>query len=164
MNMDSSTVQRRSAYLTLGALFWALFAAFSARRRQRGKPFILHPLDLLLLIFATFRLGRLAAFDKVTEPIRRPFTETIRDSSGVGKTVVPAGRGARHALGELFSCPICIGTWIAAGLVYGLTLIPQITRSFLAIMAAVGGAELLNAAAEALQWMGVAERCEAGAR
>ncbi len=99
-----------------------------------------------MLILVTFRLGRLVSFDKVTEPLRQPFTETVEDSSGVGKTVIPVGSGMRHALGELLSCPICAGTWIAAALVYGLGLVPQLTRALLTIMAAVGGAELINAA------------------
>jgi hypothetical protein len=162
-NSQQDARQRRTAYLALGSFFWALFAAFNLRARQQGDSLHIRPFDLLLLVLATFRLGRLAAFDKVTEPLRRPFTKTVPDQTGVGQTVVPAGSGVRHALGELISCPICAGTWIAAGLVYGLGLAPRITRAFLSIMAAVGGAELLNAAAEAWQWTGVAERKEAGA-
>jgi len=56
----------------------------------------------------------------------------------------------RRALGELVSCPTCIGTWIAAGSVYGLRLAPAQTRAFLAFMAAGGVAELLDYATEAL--------------
>jgi hypothetical protein len=76
--------------------------------------------------------------------------------------VVPKGFGARRALGELISCPICAGTWMAALLVYGLGFAPRATRAFLAIMSSIGIAELLHAATEALQWTGEAERKEAG--
>ena len=159
---DRDSLERQTTYLTLTGLFLTLFVAFAARRGRRAgwEP---RPFDLAMLGFATFRLGRLAAYDKVTEPLRRPFTETRADSSGAGKTVVPRGAGARRALGELISCPTCVGTWIAAALVYGLDILPRPTRAFLTIMSAMGVAELLNAATEALSWTGRFAREEAGA-
>lgn len=156
--------EERVTYIALLSLFLSLFAGFSWYKKHRRQPITLQPFDLALLGFATYRLGRLAAYDKVTEPLRRPFTRTQPDPSGAGDTVAPRGRGVQRALGELLSCPICTGTWIAAGLVYGLNLIPEATRAFLGIMSAIGIAELLNAATEALQWTGVAERREAGAK
>lgn len=160
--IDNKALEQRVAYLTLTGLFLSLFAAFSLHKQRKGEALPLRPFDLALLGFATYRLGRLAAYDKVTEPLRRPFTETKPDPTGAGKTVVPKGAGARRALGELISCPICAGTWISATLVYGLGLIPNPTRIFLAIMSTIGLAELLNAATEALQWTGQAERKQAG--
>jgi hypothetical protein len=162
MSASNHERQRRAMYTTLIGLFLALFAAFSARARRAGEHLELRPLDLVLLGFSTYRLGRLAAYDKVTEGLRQPFTETQPDAFGAGQTVVPRGTGARQALGELISCPICAGTWIAAGLVYGLGIAPRPTRAFLAIMSSSGIAELLNAATEALQWTGLAERKEVG--
>jgi hypothetical protein len=154
--------ERRITYLTLTGLFLALFAAFAMRERRGRKLFDLQPLDLFMLGLATFRLGRLAAYDKVTETLRLPFTRTTRDSSGAGDTVIPKGHGVRRAIGELISCPICAGTWIGAALVYGLDIAPRPTRAFLAIMSAIGLAELLNAATEALSWSGQVAREEVG--
>jgi hypothetical protein len=122
----------------------------------------LRPLDLGLLGMATYRLGHLAANDKVFEFLRKPFTQTVPDESGAGMTVQPKGTGFRRVFGELISCPICAGTWIAAGLVYGLHLIPGPTRVFLTIMGAVGASELLNAMTKALNWAGQAARQEVG--
>ncbi|MCK6627760.1 MAG: DUF1360 domain-containing protein [Anaerolineae bacterium] len=156
--------EERITYVALLSLFLSLFAGFSWYKSHHRQPIILKPFDLALLGFATFRLGRLATYDKVTEPLRRPFTRTQPDPSGVGDTVAPKGAGMQRALGELFACPICTGTWIAAMLVYGLNLIPGPTRAFLGMMSAIGIAELLNAATEALQWTGAAERREAGAK
>lgn len=156
--------EERATYIALLSLFLSLFAGFSWYKSRRRQPIALQPFDLALLGFATYRLGWLATYDKVTEPLRRPFTRTQPDPSGAGDTVAPRGKGVQRALGELLSCPICTGTWIAAGLVYGLNLIPDATRGFLGIMSAIGIAELLNAATEALQWTGVAERREAGAK
>jgi hypothetical protein len=159
---QNAPLEERATYLTLIGLFLSLFTAFLLRGKQTHKHLKLRPFDLALLGIATYRLGRLAAFDKVTEPLRRPFTATKPDPSGAGETVVPRGFGVRRALGELISCPICAGTWIAALLVYGLGFAPRATRAFLAIMSSIGIAELLNAATEALQWTGEAERKEVG--
>jgi len=65
-------------------------------------------------------------------------------------------------LGQLITCPICAGTWIAAGLVYALHLMPSATRLFLLINSTVGAAELLNAITESLSWSGEAARKTAG--
>ena len=109
----------------------------------------------------------LADFDLNTQFLAQLAPQTI--FKGLARVALAAGElpqagevGARRALGELLSCPICSGTWIAAALVYGLGIVPGPTRAFLAIMSAIGVAELLNAATEALQWTGEAERKQAG--
>jgi hypothetical protein len=151
----------RATYLGLIATFWSVFGVVALLRRDspRTKP---TPLDFVMLGLATFRLGRVIAFDKVGEPLRAPFTRTVPDDSGAGDTVVAAGRGPRVAIGELLSCPICAGTWIAAGLVYGLQVLPGPTRLLISIMSATGMAEVLNAATEAMTWLGQAERQDVG--
>lgn len=161
---NNTQLEERATYLTLTGLFLSLFTLFSLRQRKQAQVASLRPFDFIMLAFATYRLGRLTAYDKVTEPLRRPFTQTTPDASGAGDTVVPRGAGARRALGGLISCPICAGTWIAAGLVYGLELAPAPTRLFLSIMSAIGVGELLNAATEALEWTGQAERIQAGSK
>ncbi len=47
---------------------------------------------------------------------------------------MPQGGGVRAALGELGTCPVCNGTWIAAASVYGLRVAPKHTRMVLPIM------------------------------
>lgn len=150
--------QERATYLTLFGIFLGIFAAFSRREQDERAPLQLSPLDLMLLGLATFRAGRLAAYDRVTEPLRAPVTETKPDEYGAGENVVAAGSGARKAIGELASCPTCVGTWISAGLVYGLRIAPRPTRVFLAFMGTMGLAELLESANEALTWSGKAHR------
>jgi hypothetical protein len=162
MLSKKKALEERATYLTLMGLFLSFFTGFLLHKRRSHEDLNLRPFDFTLLGFATYRLGRLAAYDKVSEPLRRPFTKTEPDPSGAGETVVPKGVGARRALGELLSCPICSGTWIAAALVYGLGIAPGPTRVFVAIMSAIGVAELLNAATEALQWTGEAGRKQAG--
>jgi hypothetical protein len=155
-------VERRATYITLSGIFLSLVGAFALQQRREDQGLDVRPFDLVMLGFATYRLGRLTSYDKVAETFRAPFTETRPDESGAGKTVVPKGQGMRQALGELIACPICSGTWIAAGLVYGLHAAPVPTRTFLTIMSSIGIAELLNAATEALQWTGQFAREETG--
>ena len=152
--------------LTLIGIFLSIFAAFVSRmpgRTRREGEVQLRPFDLVLLSLATFRLGRLIAYDQVTEPLRRPFTKTVEDNTGAGKTVEPRQEsGIQKSLGQLVSCPICSGTWVAAGLVYGLHILTGPTRVFMAIMSAAGGAEIVDALMEALGWSGQLARRRAG--
>lgn len=101
------------------------------------------------------------AFERVAAPLREPLTETVKDGSGAGEAVVASGDGWRWTLGELVSCPVCVGTWVAAGLVYGLHLAPRPTRVFMAIMSATGVAQVLSETTEALTWSSRSSRKDA---
>jgi hypothetical protein len=163
-NYDS---QDYATKLALSGLFLSLVMAFGWRMpatKKKDKALKLKATDLALLGVATHRLGRLVAYDKIAEPFRLPFAETVPDSLGAGKTTTARGEGIRRALGELITCPICAGTWIAAGLVYGLHLLPNPTRLLITIMGVTGIAEMLNALVEALSWFGLVERKEFGTR
>jgi hypothetical protein len=63
--------------------------------------------------------------------VRFPLLKTVDLENGAGHVVEPKGEGMKRAIGEMISCPICAGTWIAAGLVYGLQFFPKSTRLFL---------------------------------
>jgi hypothetical protein len=115
-----------------------------------------------LLSLATYRLGHLVAYDRVMEPFRSPFARTVPDATGAGESVEAKGAGIRHTIGQLITCPICAGTWIAAGLVYGLVLLPEFTRLFLWMTAAIGLAEIVNSATEAWCWSGQLSRVRVG--
>jgi hypothetical protein len=150
--------QTRATKLTLMSVFLGILVTFAGRLVRRDRELTLKPFDLLLLGLSSFRMGRMIAFEGVAAPIREPFTETREDASGVGQTVVASGHGVRHVVGELVSCPICAGTWVAAGLVYGLHLMPAPTRLLLAIMSTTGVAELCYSLTEALDWTARAAR------
>ncbi len=158
-----ASVERRATYVTLSGIFFTLFAVFNLIQGRRRQETEIKPLDLAMLGLSSYRLGRLIAYDKVTEPYRRPFTKTVPDSSGAGDTVEPRGKGWRRAVGELISCPICAGTWVSAGLVYGLGLFPRPTRVLMTIMSGIGLGELLGALTEELCWVGQLAREQAGA-
>lgn len=155
---DRDLQASRATKLVLTSFFFSTIAAFSTRLRGDPNAPLLKPFDLLLLGLSAYRTGHMISFERVAEPLRAPFTQTIPDGSGAGETVVARGKGVRWALGELFSCPICVGTWAAAGLLYGLHLLPRPTRVYMTIMGATGVAEIIYALTEALVWLGHAQR------
>lgn len=119
MSQPGSRSLRReqNTKIALTVLFFAVFAAFTAWMLTAGPGlavFQIGPFDLTLLALATFRLGRLIAYDRVMEPFRQFFTQTVPDATGAGDSVEPKGHGVQQALGQLISCPICAGTWVAA--------------------------------------------------
>lgn len=130
----------------------------------RLNSFEVSPLDVILLSFATMRLGRMIAFDRICEPLRAPFTKVVPDRNGAGSIVVPRGSGAQRSMGELISCPTCAGTWVAAFFVYGLMILPAPTRVLIIAVGVIGIAELLHSATEALCWSGIYSRAKAGAQ
>lgn len=146
------TIQESAPKLTLVGTYGGLLLGFSALLRGRDEQVQLRPFDLVMLGLSTYRTGRMLAFERVAAPLREPFTETIADGSGAGDAVVATGTGWRWTVGELLSCPVCIGTWVAAGLVYGLHLAPGPTRVYLAVMSSTGVAQLLSETTEALTW------------
>lgn len=146
--------------------FFLAFAGFIYWASTWGEgldTFRLDGLELLLLGFATMRLGRLVAFSQVMEPFRAPFAVTVPDDSGAGESVIARGQGVRQAVGQLITCPICAGTWIAAALVYGLYAFPGPGHVFLYMTAAIGIAEVLHSLTEALCWSSSNARVQAGA-
>jgi len=158
MHRMTDSQQVRATKLTLMSLFLGVMGTFAARLVKRDRDIVLRPFDLLLLGLTSFRIGRMIAFEGVAAPLREAFTETQVDDSGAGQTVVAAGRGPVFVIGELMSCPICMGTWVAAGLVYGMHLFPRPTRVLLAIMSTTGVAEVCYAVTEALEWNAQAAR------
>jgi hypothetical protein len=148
--------------LVIFLLLFAGFAYWASNWGARLENFNPGLLDLTFLGFATMRLGRLVAFSRIMEPLRAPFTETRLDDSGAGETVVARGKGVRQALGQMVSCPICAGTWIAAGLVFSLYAFPGPTHLFLLMTAGIGVAELFHSCVEALSWSASLTRARTG--
>jgi hypothetical protein len=150
--MPDKNLEERATYLALTSLFLGVLAAIGLKNRRAGDVLDLPPKDLAMLGLATYRLARLASFDKVLEPVRLQFAEVKPDQFGADNTVEPKGEGAQRAVGELICCPICTGTWIAAALTYGLCYLPGPTRLLITIMGAIGMGELLHNLTEALHW------------
>jgi hypothetical protein len=159
---DHDLEQSRTAKLALIGLFVGSMVSFASTLGCEEEELRVRPFDLLLLGLASYRTGRMLAYERVAAPLREEFTEVKPDPTGFGETVVAKGTGARQALGELFSCPICLATWAAAGMVYGLRLAPAPTRVLMTTLGATGIAEVVFASTEALSWLGRAARRQCG--
>lgn len=100
--------------------------------------------DLVAVGMATHKISRIISKDAVTSPLRAPFTR-YAGPAGPGEVREEVrGHGARHAVGELLTCPFCLSPWVATGLVGGLTVAPHLTRQLTAVFGAVTVADLLQ--------------------
>ena len=139
--------------LVLSSGFVAAFAAFLAARRRSatGLPERIDARDLALLSGASFKLGRLIAKEKVSAPLRAPFTEYQGKADAPGEVNErPRGTGPRAALGELLTCPYCLGMWVVSALTVGLVTAPRETRLVASILSALGVSDFLQVAYRAL--------------
>jgi hypothetical protein len=146
-------------YAAAMALFNLLFAAalVLARRRGRGLPERPGLGDIALLGVASHKLSRLLAKDKVTSPLRAPFTE-LEGSGGPGELEERARGGAvRTAIGELLICPYCLGLWVATAFAVGLLFAPRLTRFVAAILTALTASDFLQIAYKAAEEKGLGE-------
>jgi Protein of unknown function (DUF1360) len=145
------------AYSILMAVFNALFAAglLVAKRRGRELPEKPAAADIVLIGVASHKLSRLIGKDKVTSPLRAPFTE-LEGSGGPGELEERSrGTGARKAIGELLVCPYCLGLWIVAAFSIGLLFAPRLTRFLAAIFTALTASDFLQIAYKAAEEKGL---------
>jgi Protein of unknown function (DUF1360) len=100
----------------------------AAARRQDLLPERLAVADVILGGVATHKLSRVVAKDKVTSPLRAPFTRKQGDGGPAEVEERPRGSGLRYTVGELLVCPFCLAQWVAAGFVQGFVFAPRLTR------------------------------------
>jgi hypothetical protein len=137
----------------MGVYLGAVAAGVAAvRARGRELPSRIPVGDAALLTVATFRLSRRIAKDPVTSPLRAPFT-TFQGASGEAEIAeeVREHGGAKHAVGELLTCPFCLAQWVATGLVLGYATAPGATRLAALTMTMVAGSDVLQFAYDAIQ-------------
>lgn len=135
--------------LLLSSGFAASFGAFLFARRRSGGglPERIDARDLALLSGASFKLGRLIAKEKVAAPVRAPFTAYQGKADAPGEVDErPRGSGPQAALGELLTCPYCLGMWVISALIVGLVTAPRETRLVASILSALGVSDLLQVA------------------
>ena len=125
-------------YATLTAVFTGVLGGFLLAAGRR-LPERVGWSDVARVGLASYKVGRLVAKERVTKFVRAPVTQDEEASE-------PEPRGWRRALGELVTCPHCVGLWTAAGFSYGIVLFPRQTRFVTAIFGAQAIADFLNAA------------------
>jgi hypothetical protein len=144
-------------YLLLMGLFNALLAGALGAARRRGRRLPERPTlgDVALVGVATHKLSRLIAKDKVTSPLRAPFTELEGQGGPSELEERPRGRGMRKAVGELLVCPYCLGLWVASAFSVGLLFAPRLTRFLAAILASLTLSDFFQIAYKAAEEKGL---------
>lgn len=134
------------SFTTIMGVYAGVVAAGAAAVKATGTPLpeTVGTRDLALISVATFRLSRLLAKDPVTSPLRAPFTRFAGTSGEAELAEEVRGSGPRKALGELVTCPFCVGQWVATGFVFGLVVAPRTTRLAAAAVTAVAASDFLQ--------------------
>ena len=142
-NADDRPIAAYSALSTLYSVVSALVFLRLLRNRS-DVPDRVGPADVALLGIATYKLSRTITKDKVTAPLRAPFTE-YQGEAGPGEvSEAPRGAGLRHAIGELLVCPYCIAQWVATAFVAAFAAAPRAARFVATIFAAVTISDFLQ--------------------
>ena len=100
--------------------------------------------DTILLSIATHKASRLLAKDAVVSPLRAPFTRYEEPTGETELMESVRGQGIQHAVGELISCPFCLGLWTATGLAAGMVFAPRLTRLASTVLTAVAVSDALH--------------------
>jgi uncharacterized protein DUF1360 len=98
-------------YAAVNVVWAGLVSALLGATARGGKPGP-SATELPVLGLATFTLTKAVAKEKVGLWAREPLVESGEDGDRR-----PRGRGLRYVLGELVTCPRCLGTWSSLGLV-----------------------------------------------
>jgi hypothetical protein len=130
-------------YAALTGAFSAVLGGFLLLARGR-LPERIGFGEVARIGLASYKIGRLVAKDEVTSWVRAPVTQDEEATE-------PKPEGPARALGELVTCPYCVGVWTAAGLSYALVLFPREARVVTTIFSAQAVADFLNAAFVKLQ-------------
>jgi hypothetical protein len=128
------------------AAYAAAATALAGVARTTGRvPAQYAVADVLVGGLATHKFSRLLARGSVTSPVRAPFTEFVGAPGASEHDERPRGdRGVRHTIGELLTCPFCLGVWIGTAYVAGLAFAPKATRAWAATFAVTGVSDFLQ--------------------
>lgn len=134
-------------YLVLLSTYFTMVVTLGlVVRRRRSLPPRPAATDLALVAVATHKVARMLAKDSVLAAVRMPFTrfEAPAGKGEVNESV--RGRGVRHAVGELLTCPFCLAQWVATGFTFGMLLAPRATRQVASVFCAVTASDFLQLA------------------
>ena len=138
-------------YLAFMSIFASLVGAALALARRNGRelPAKVDAGQLLLVGVASHKVSRLIAKDKVTSPLRAPFTELEGKGGPAELEERSRGTGLRKAIGELLICPYCLDLWV------GLLFAPRVTRFVAAMFAALTVSDFFQIAYKAAEDKGL---------
>lgn len=138
-------------YAIVMATYATVAAAVAGVARLTGRRLPERPAagDVALLAVSTHKISRLLTKDAVTSPLRAPVAQFEGPAGESELNESPRGHGARHALGELLTCPFCTAVWVAGGLAAGLVFVPRLTRFGMGVATAIAGSDFLHLAYDA---------------
>ena len=142
--VEPTEPQPYGAYAAIAGAFVAGLGLVAVLSR-RSPPAT--ALELVALSAATFKASRTLSREKVASFVRQPFVE---GDVGRGEDERPAGEGLQRAIGELVTCPRCIGTWSAAAMASTQMLSPRFGRALTWTLAAGAANDFLHAGFVAL--------------
>ena len=144
-------------YAIAMGLFNSLVAAalLIAKRTGRPLPERIGAADMLTIGVASHKLSRLIAKDKVTSPLRAPFTRLEGEGGPAELSESARGEGARRAIGDMLVCPYCLGLWVVAAFSVGLLFAPRLTRFVAAVFSALTISDFLQVAYKAAEEKGL---------
>lgn len=134
-------------YVVTMSTYASMVAALTGVALATGKrpPERIEPFDFALVALATHKLSRVITKDSVTSPLRAPFTRFtgVSGPAELNEEVRHKG-GLRHSIGELLTCPFCMGMWVSTGFSFGMIFAPRGTRLAAATLAALAGSDFLH--------------------
>lgn len=129
-----------TSYAGLMTVYFLAFCALAAaaKRREDCEPLSkkMDWMEIAVFSLAVFQTSRTISKGWITIPLRAAFARYDEPSilpSEVHET--PRGKGLQRVVGELLTCPFCLGTWTGLGLGYGRVFAPRATRLFTGIAA-----------------------------
>jgi hypothetical protein len=135
-----------ASFLVLMASYGSVVVAGAGILRRRGikLPERIELTDVALISVATHKVARLLAKDPITSPLRAPFTRFAGTSGDAELKEEVRGTGPRKAIGELVTCPFCLGQWVATGFVFGLITQPRATRAVASVFTVLAASDFLQ--------------------
>jgi hypothetical protein len=160
---DPAVALPLGGYLVLVGAFMAIVAAGFVVLKRRGffapvaaegethdiddgKSFLTNIKwrDVALLAVATHQLSWMIGRDRVLAPFRALFAH-YESSGGAGElNDGPRGGGLVHAIGDLVTCPYCLGPWVAVALIFAYLKTPRATRLVAIILTLVAASDMLH--------------------
>ncbi|MDQ3865301.1 MAG: DUF1360 domain-containing protein [Actinomycetota bacterium] len=135
----AETVEDRplAGYATLTSAFWAVFGGFLLAAGKR-LPDRTPTGDVVRIALASYKMSRVVAKEDVAAFIRAPVTDDPEAQQ-------PKKEGMAAVLGELVTCPYCLGLWFSSALSYAHVIVPRQARFATSIFAAYAVTDFLHA-------------------
>lgn len=116
--------------------FLALMAEVKRKEEEHHAPKKMDWCELAISSLAVFQASRTLSKGWVTIPLRAPFAQ-YEEPSVLPSEVheKPRGKGLQRVMGELLTCPFCLGSWVGLGFGYGKVFAPRATQILTGIAA-----------------------------